>query len=213
MTDRGPAGAVPATGVHGTAFVHESSYVDDGAIVGAHTRIWHFCHIMAGAIIGERCSFGQNVVVMAGVRIGNNVKVQNNVSIYDGVELEDDVFCGPSMVFTNVINPRSHISRRDEYRRTLVRRGASIGANATIVCGTTLGEHAFIGAGAVVIRDVVPYALMAGVPARRIGWMCACGVRLPDAGVGTCAACGTRYRTATGAGGEPGIAPLGVASA
>jgi UDP-2-acetamido-3-amino-2,3-dideoxy-glucuronate N-acetyltransferase len=174
-------------------FVHESSYVDDGAKVGAGTKIWHFCHVMPGAIIGERCNLGQNVVVMGGVRIGNNVKIQNNVSIYEGVELEDDVFCGPSMVFTNVVNPRSHVSRKDEYRKTLVRRGASIGANATIVCGVTLGEYSFVGAGAVITKDVAPYALMAGVPARRIGWMCQCGVRLTDGGAGTCAECGSVY--------------------
>jgi len=179
--------------VHPEAFVHESAYVDDGATIGAGTRVWHFCHILGGAVIGERCSFGQNVVVMNGTRIGNNVKVQNNVSIYEGVELEDDVFCGPSMVFTNVMNPRSHVSRKNEYRRTRVRRGASIGANATIVCGTTLGEYAFIGAGAVVASDVLDYALMVGVPARRIGWMCQCGERLPDSGAGECAACGSTY--------------------
>jgi UDP-2-acetamido-3-amino-2,3-dideoxy-glucuronate N-acetyltransferase len=177
-------------------FVHESSYVDAGAVIGTGTKIWHFCHVMPGAVIGERCSFGQNVVVMNGVRVGNNVKVQNNVSIYEGVELEDDVFCGPSMVFTNVLNPRSHVSRKHEYRKTLVRRGTSIGANATIVCGVTLGEYSFIGAGAVVSKDVPPYALMVGVPARRVGWMCQCGARLPDAGAGTCAACGSTYEPA-----------------
>jgi UDP-2-acetamido-3-amino-2,3-dideoxy-glucuronate N-acetyltransferase len=177
-------------------FIHESAYVDDGATVGAGTKVWHFCHIMPGAVIGARCSLGQNVVVMNGTRIGDDVKIQNNVSIYEGVELEDGVFCGPSMVFTNVLNPRSHVSRKDEYRRTLVRRGASIGANATIVCGVTLGEYAFVGAGAVVTRDVAPFALVAGVPARRIGWMCRCGERLPDAGEGTCAACGSRYERA-----------------
>jgi UDP-2-acetamido-3-amino-2,3-dideoxy-glucuronate N-acetyltransferase len=177
-----------------TAFVHESSYVDDGATVGANSKVWHFCHVMPGAVIGARCNLGQNVVVMNGVRVGDNCKIQNNVSLYEGVELEQDVFCGPSMVFTNVMNPRSHVSRKDEYRRTLVKRGSSIGANATIVCGATLGEYCFVGAGAVVNRDVLPYALMAGVPARRIGWMCQCGEKLPKSnGEVTCAACGTKY--------------------
>ncbi|HET9012582.1 MAG TPA: acyltransferase [Gemmatimonadaceae bacterium] len=179
--------------VHKTAFVHASAFVDDGATIGAGTKVWHFCHVLGGAVIGERCSLGQNVVVMNGTRIGTNVKIQNNVSVYEGVELEDDVFCGPSMVFTNVMNPRSHVSRKNEYRRTLVRRGASIGANATIVCGTTLGEYAFIGAGSVVAKDVPAFALMVGVPARRIGWMCQCGERLPDSGRGTCQACGSAY--------------------
>lgn len=180
----------------GGYFVHESSYVDEGAVIGKGTKIWHFCHVMPGAVIGEGCSLGQNVVVMPGTRLGNNVKVQNNVSIYEGVECEDDVFLGPSMVFTNVVNPRSHISRKHEYRKTIVRRGASIGANATIVCGHELGEYCFIAAGAVVTKDVPPYALMAGVPARRIGWMCQCGVRLEEGKPGSeirCSACGDLY--------------------
>jgi len=180
-------------------FVHESSYVDEGARIGKGTKIWHFCHVMPGAVIGERCNLGQNVVVMPGTRIGNNVKIQNNVSIYEGVTLEDDVFCGPSCVFTNVLNPRSHVSRKHEYRPTLVKRGGSIGANATIVCGVTLGEYAFIGAGAVVTSDVPAYGLMVGVPARRVGWMCQCGERLlPAAGAAACGACGATYAEANG---------------
>ncbi|HXF94785.1 MAG TPA: acyltransferase [Gemmatimonadales bacterium] len=181
-------------------FVHPSSFVDEGAIIGAGTKIWHFCHIMPGAVIGEGCTLGQNVVVMPGTRIGNNVKIQNNVSIYEGVELEDDVFCGPSCVFTNVLNPRSHVPRKHAFQKTLVRRGATIGANATIVCGVTLGEYAFIGAGAVVTSDVPPYALMVGVPARRVGWMCQCGERLlPAGGRASCALCGAAYEEAGGA--------------
>jgi UDP-2-acetamido-3-amino-2,3-dideoxy-glucuronate N-acetyltransferase len=180
-------------------FVHESSYVDEGAVIGSGTRIWHFSHVMPGAIIGARCNLGQNVVVMPGTRIGNNVKIQNNVSIYEGVVLEDDVFCGPSCVFTNVVNPRSHVSRKEEYRPTRVRRGASIGANATVVCGHTLGEYCFIGAGAVVTGDVPDYGLMVGVPARRIGWMCQCGVRLVGSGAAwTCPDCGMRYQESAG---------------
>ena len=177
----------------GAPQIHESAYVDEGAVVGSDTRVWHFCHVLPGAVIGERCSLGQNVVVMGRVKIGNNVKIQNNVSVYEGVELEDDVFCGPSMVFTNVINPRSHVPRKDEYKRTLVRRGASIGANATIVCGVTLGEYCFVGAGAVVTRDVPPYAVVVGVPARRTGWVCRCGVQLPGGDTPECRACGSRY--------------------
>ena len=184
--------------VHATAFVHESAYVDDGAQIGAGTKVWHFSHVLGGAVIGERSSLGQNVVVMNGTRIGANVKIQNNVSVYEGVELEDDVFCGPSMVFTNVVNPRSHVSRKSEYRRTLVRRGASIGANATIVCGATLGEYAFIGAGAVVAGDVPAFALMVGVPARRVGWMCQCGERLADSGTDSCRVCGSTYALVDG---------------
>src|SRR5512138_12472 len=180
-------------------FVHESSYIDDGAVIGPGTRIWHFCHVMPGAVIGERCNLGQNVVVMGGTRLGNNVKVQNNVSIYEGVTLEEDVFCGPSCVFTNVTNPRSHVSRKSEYRATLVRRGSTIGANATILCGITLGEYSFIGAGAVVRSDVPAFALMVGVPARRVGWMCQCGVRLQiREGRGVCSACGAGYRETDG---------------
>ena len=180
-------------------FAHESSYVDDGAVIGAGTRIWHFSHVMAGAVIGERCNLGQNVVVMPRTRLGNDVKVQNNVSIYEGVTLEDHVFCGPSCVFTNVINPRSHVSRKAEYKPTLVRRGATIGANATVVCGVTLGEYAFIGAGAVITTDVPAFGLMVGVPARRIGWMCQCGVRLRvQDGRAVCGACRSEYTEANG---------------
>jgi UDP-2-acetamido-3-amino-2,3-dideoxy-glucuronate N-acetyltransferase len=172
--------------------IHPSAFIDDGAQIGADTKVWHFCHVNAGAVIGERCSLGQNVVVMPRVRIGNNVKIQNNVSVYEGVTLEDDVFCGPSCVFTNIINPRSAVSRKGEYLPTLVRRGASIGANATIVCGITIGEYAFIGAGAVVTRDVPAYALMLGVPAHRAGWACQCGETLPNGLV--CGQCGRSYR-------------------
>jgi UDP-2-acetamido-3-amino-2,3-dideoxy-glucuronate N-acetyltransferase len=181
-------------------FVHPSSFVDEGAKVGKGTRIWHFCHVLPGAVIGENCNIGQNVVVMGGTRVGNNVRIQNNVSIYEGVTLEDDVFCGPSCVFTNVINPRSHVSRKSEYQATLVRRGASIGANATILCGNELGEYCFIGAGAVVNKSVPPYALMVGVPARRAGWMCRCGVRLVPGSNGSwkCPACSSSYREAGG---------------
>ena len=158
--------------------IHPSAIVDDGAQIGEGSRVWHFAHICAGARIGERCSFGQNVFVGNDVEIGNNVKVQNNVSIYDAVHIEDDVFCGPSMVFTNVYNPRSAVTRKDEYRKTLIRKGATLGANCTIVCGVTVGEYAFVAAGAVINRDVKSYALMAGVPARQIGWMSRHGERL-----------------------------------
>ena len=157
---------------------HESAIVDDGATIGTGTKIWHFCHVCAGAEVGANCSLGQNVYVGNDVRIGNRCKIQNNVSVYDAVTLEDDVFCGPSMVFTNVYNPRSTVIRKHEYRPTLVCQGATLGANCTIVCGVTIGAHAFIGAGAVVNRDVKAYALVAGVPAKQIGWMSKHGIRL-----------------------------------
>lgn len=159
-------------------FVHQSSYIDEPCEIGKGTKIWHFSHIMSNCKIGENCNIGQNVVISPQVVLGNNVKIQNNVSVYTGVICEDDVFLGPSCVFTNVINPRSHVSRKDEYKPTLVKRGASIGANATIVCGHTIGKYAFIGAGAVIIREVSDYAMMVGNPARRIGWMCQCGEKL-----------------------------------
>lgn len=161
-------------------FVHESSYVDNQVKIGENTKIWHFCHILFNTEIGSNCSFGQNCVVGPNVKIGNNVKVQNNVSIYQGVELEDDVFCGPSMVFTNVINPRSHISRKHEYKKTLLKKGASVGANATVICGNTLGRYCFIGAGSVVTRDVPDFALVVGNPGRIKGWICSCGVKLTE---------------------------------
>jgi UDP-2-acetamido-3-amino-2,3-dideoxy-glucuronate N-acetyltransferase len=161
-----------------SSFFHFSVIVDKGATIGAGTRIWHWTHVCAGARIGENCSLGQNVYVGNDVVIGSNVRIQNNVSVYDSVTIEDDVFCGPSMVFTNVLNPRSHVSRKKEYRRTLVKNGATIGANATIVCGHTIGEHAFVGAGAVVTSDVLSFSMMLGVPARHAGWMCICGEQL-----------------------------------
>jgi UDP-2-acetamido-3-amino-2,3-dideoxy-glucuronate N-acetyltransferase len=182
-------------------FVHPSSYIDDGAVIGTGTRIWHFCHIMPGAHVGSNCNIGQNVFIQSDVIIGNNVKIQNNVSVYTGVIIEDDVFLGPSCVFTNVVNPRSQINRRSEYQRTLVRRGASIGANATIVCGGTIGRYAFIGAGAVVRGDVPDYALMLGVPARRSGWMSRHGHRLPapdQQGIMICPESGWRYHEESG---------------
>jgi len=178
-------------------FAHESCYIDDGCVIGDDTKIWHFTHLMPGARIGQGCNIGQNVVVSPDVVVGNNVKVQNNVSLYTGVILEDDVFCGPSMVFTNVVNPRSHVSRKHEYRRTLVRRGATIGANATIVCGHTIGRYAFIGAGAVVTKDVPDYALVVGNPGRITGWICECGVKLATGATppvdAACQTCGTHY--------------------
>ncbi len=177
-------------------YVHPSSIVDLPVEIGAGTKIWHFCHIMSGASIGRDCSFGQNCFVAKGVRIGDNARVQNNVSIYEGVEIEEDVFCGPSMVFTNVLNPRSAVSRKDEYRKTLIRRGATIGANATVVCGYTIGQYAMIGAGAVVTRDVPDFALVVGMPGRVVGWISRNGQRLsfgPD-GMAVCSATGERYR-------------------
>jgi UDP-2-acetamido-3-amino-2,3-dideoxy-glucuronate N-acetyltransferase len=176
-------------------FVHPSSFVDEPCEIGAGTKIWHFSHVMKNSRIGQNCNIGQNVVISPEVIIGNNVKIQNNVSVYTGCILEDDVFCGPSMVFTNVINPRSHVSRRDEYKTTLVKRGSSLGANSTVVCGTTIGRYAFVGAGAVVTRDVPDYALVYGNPARLHGWMCACGIALEfdNAGRAQCGSCGARY--------------------
>jgi UDP-2-acetamido-3-amino-2,3-dideoxy-glucuronate N-acetyltransferase len=174
--------------------IHPSAIVDDGAVLGADCRVWHFVHISAGARIGAACSFGQNVFVANDVVIGDRVKIQNNVSVYDAVTLEDDVFCGPSMVFTNVHNPRAAVVRKHEYRPTLVKRGATLGANCTVVCGTTIGRHAFVGAGAVVSRDVADFALVVGVPARPIGWMSRHGERLSFVdGYAACPATGERY--------------------
>jgi UDP-2-acetamido-3-amino-2,3-dideoxy-glucuronate N-acetyltransferase len=180
-------------------WAHPTAIVDDGAVIGDGTKIWHFCHVMGGATIGRRCSLGQNVFVAGGTTIGDGVKVQNNVSIYEGVHLGDDVFCGPSMVFTNVVNPRSHVSRKDEYRETNVGRGASFGANSTVVCGHDVGRFAFVAAGAVVTHDVPDFALVVGVPGRVVGWMCRCGERLPPvpgspASDVACSACGWKYR-------------------
>ena len=182
------------------AFIHETTVVDKAARIGEGTRIWHFCHVSENAVIGANCSVGQNVFIGRGVTIGDGCKIQNNVSVYEGVTLEDDVFCGPSMVFTNVINPRSEISRKDEFRETLVRRGASIGANATIVCGVTIGLYAFVGAGAVVTKDIPDFALVVGNPARQTGFMCCCGEKLPEGDWqdAVCPSCGEEYRLAEG---------------
>src|SRR5688500_11794628 len=182
--------------------IHPSAIVDEGAEIGDGSRVWHWVHVCGGARIGRGCSLGQNVFVGNRVVIGNNVKIQNNVSVYDDVTLEDDVFCGPSMVFTNVYNPRSHVPRKDEYRQTLIRRGATLGANCTIVCGSTIGEFAFVAAGAVVNRDVKSHALVAGVPARQIGWMSRHGERidlpLEGSGEAVCVATGDHYRLTDG---------------
>ena len=184
--------------IHPSVLIHSTALVDEGATIGAFSRVWHWVHVCPGAVVGEHCSFGQNVFVGNRVRIGNNVKIQNNVSVYDNVTLEDDVFCGPSMVFTNVYNPRSAVSRKDEYRNTTVEQGATLGANCTIVCGTRIGHYAFVGAGAVVNRDVKPFALMVGVPAKQIGWMSRYGERvdLPLQGTGswTCPHTGDNYQ-------------------
>ena len=177
-------------------FKHESSYVDEGCHIGSGTKIWHFSHIMSGCTIGRDCNIGQNVVVSPDVTLGNNVKIQNNVSVYTGVICEDDVFLGPSMVFTNVINPRSHVSRKHEYKPTYLRKGASVGANATIVCGNEIGAYALIGAGSVITKDVKPYALMVGNPARQIGWVSEYGEKLSfdDSGKAVCPATGQIYQ-------------------
>jgi UDP-2-acetamido-3-amino-2,3-dideoxy-glucuronate N-acetyltransferase len=177
---------------------HPTAVIDDGCQIGSGSKIWHFSHLMSGSRIGRQCNLGQNVVISPGVVVGDRVKIQNNVSVYTGVELEDDVFCGPSTVFTNVINPRSHVERKHEYRRTLVRKGASIGANATILCGISLGRYSFVAAGSVVTRDVPDYGLVMGVPAARVGWMCVCGIRLHDAPHMVCSACARKYMIADG---------------
>jgi len=191
---------------------HQTAVIDEGASIGAGTKIWHFSHIMPGAVLGERCNIGQNVVVSPGVVLGANVKVQNNVSIYEGVTCDDDVFLGPSCVFTNVTNPRSAVNRRGEYARTHVGRGASIGANATIVCGHDIGPYAFIGAGAVVTKNVPAYALVVGNPARQMGWMSAYGHRLEfdQNGRATCPESGEAYRLKQDAAGQPAVAKEGT---
>ena len=176
-------------------FTHESAVVDEPCSIGAGTKVWHFCHIMAGASIGERCILGQNVYIDTDVTIGDGCKIQNNVSVYKGVVLEDGVFCGPSMVFTNVINPRAFIERKDEFKPTVVRKGASLGANSTVVCGVTIGAHALVGAGAVVTRDVPSFGVAYGVPARRQDWVCKCGVLLPGGVQLTCTSCRSEYAT------------------
>ncbi len=192
----GPPGTTGRTGDGGGYFVHPSSFIDDNCTIGEGTVIWHFSHIMSGAVIGNHCNIGQNVVVSPNVRLGNNVKVQNNVSLYEGVICEDDVFLGPGAVLTNVINPRSAISRKHEFKTTLIKKGATIGANATIVCGHIIGEYAFIGAGAVVTKDVPAYALITGNPGKLAGWMSAHGHKLhfDDKGMATCSESGRQYK-------------------
>jgi UDP-2-acetamido-3-amino-2,3-dideoxy-glucuronate N-acetyltransferase len=202
-------------------FVHPTAVVDAPPSIGRGTKIWHFCHVMSDVTIGQDCNFGQNVFIASGCRVGNNVKIQNNVSLYTGVNLEDDVFCGPSAVFTNVGTPRSHFPRRNEYQQTLVKRGASIGANATIVCGHSIGRYAFIGAGAVVTRDVPDYAMVYGNPARLRGWVCYCGIKLPlgtaaeAQEAGACTNCSRRYErrglhvTEVDGGATPAATPRG----
>ena len=188
-------------------WAHETAVIDQPATIGDGTRIWHFCHVMAGARIGERCVLGQNVFVASRAVIGDGCKIQNNVSIYDDVVLEDDVFVAPSAVFTNVNNPRAFIERKHEYRTTVIGRGASIGANATVVCGHRIGAFAFIAAGAVVTKDVPAYGLVMGVPGRVVGWICRCGVRLPAGDLPACSACGQRYKEAKTADGSVTLVP------
>lgn len=175
-------------------YVHESSYIDEGANIGKGTKIWHFSHIMQGAVIGKNCTIGQNVNIGSKAIVGNNVKIQNNISIYDNVIIEDDVFCGPSCVFTNVINPRSFIIRKSEYKKTFIKKGATIGANSTIICGNEIGQYAFIGVGSVVTKDVKPYALIVGNPGRQKGWACKCGNTLKFDNYSAVCTCGNQYR-------------------
>jgi UDP-2-acetamido-3-amino-2,3-dideoxy-glucuronate N-acetyltransferase len=197
----GPSQAGKGYWAHATAIVDQPTQIGDG------TKIWHFCHVMAGARIGERCVLGQNVFVSGRAVLGNGCKIQNNVSLYDDVELGDDVFIAPSAVFTNVINPRAFIERKHEYLKTRVARGASVGANATVVCGHDIGDYAFVGAGAVVTRPVPAYGLVTGVPARLVGWMCRCGVRLPKGAQPTCGACGRGYAESAAADGRKVLTP------